>query len=228
VLVHRFLCASKFSATDPVFKATTGCGAFSFWRPAHSHEEWNGNHGSTSWERLADVKKSNPIEVAEHSVARGIESKPAFAWWVNFTLKKRDQIISAVKKRVIKKTHKFGMRVPNDVGEAHVLDKASGNTLWTDAIAKEMKNVRVVFDVKEGDEKAPTGFQEIRCHGIFDVKMDGFARKCRMVARGHTTEVPKTLTHTSVVSRESVQIVLTTVAALNNLKVKAANVQNDI
>jgi hypothetical protein len=25
--------------------------------------------GSTSWERLADVKESNPIEVAEHSVA---------------------------------------------------------------------------------------------------------------------------------------------------------------
>jgi hypothetical protein len=29
----------------------------------------------------------------------------------------------------------------------------NGNTLWTDAIAKEMKNVRVAFDMKEGDEK---------------------------------------------------------------------------
>jgi hypothetical protein len=36
--------------------------------------------GATSWKRLADVKESNPIEVAEHSVARGTESKPAFAW----------------------------------------------------------------------------------------------------------------------------------------------------
>jgi hypothetical protein len=44
--------------------------------------------GSASWERLADVKESNPIEVAEHSVARGFESKPGFAWWVDFTLKK--------------------------------------------------------------------------------------------------------------------------------------------
>jgi hypothetical protein len=54
--------------------------------------------GSTSWERLANVKESNPIEVAAHSVARGIESEPAFAWWVEFTLKKRDRIISAIRK----------------------------------------------------------------------------------------------------------------------------------
>jgi hypothetical protein len=38
--------------------------------------------------RLADVKESNPIEVAKHSVAGRFESKPAFAWWVDFTLKK--------------------------------------------------------------------------------------------------------------------------------------------
>jgi hypothetical protein len=44
--------------------------------------------GSASWERLTDVKKHNPIEVAECSVARGIKSKPAFAWWVDFALKK--------------------------------------------------------------------------------------------------------------------------------------------
>jgi hypothetical protein len=58
--------------------------------------------GSASWERLADVKESNPVEVAEHSVAQGIEVEPAFAWWVDYTLRKRDRIISAVKKRVIK------------------------------------------------------------------------------------------------------------------------------
>ena len=36
--------------------------------------------GSTSWERLADVKESNPIEGAEYSFARGINDEPAFAW----------------------------------------------------------------------------------------------------------------------------------------------------
>ena len=88
-----------------------------------------------------------------------------------------------------------------------------------------MKNVRVAFNILEGDEMAPVGHQEIRCHGIFDVKMDGFARKYRMVAGGHMTEAPKTLTYASVVSRESVRIILT-MAALNDLEVKAADIQN--
>jgi hypothetical protein len=64
---------------------------------------------------------------------------------------------------VVKKTHKFGMRVPNSVDEAHAIDKENNSTLWADAIAKERKNVRVAFDIKEGDEKAPVGHQEIRC-----------------------------------------------------------------
>jgi hypothetical protein len=46
-----------------------------------------------------------------------------------------------------------------------------------------------------------------------------------MVAGGHMTEAPKTLTYASVVSRESVCIVLT-MAALNDLEVKAADIQN--
>jgi hypothetical protein len=116
--------------------------------------------GSTSWERLPDIKESNPIEVAEYSVTRGIEGKPAYAWWVDYTLKKRNCIISAVKQHLIKKTHKFGMGVPNNVDEAHALDKVNGNTLWGDAIANEMRNVRVAFGVKEGDEKAPVGYQK--------------------------------------------------------------------
>jgi hypothetical protein len=50
--------------------------------------------------------------------------------------------------------------------------------------------------------------------------MDGFARKYRMVVGGHRTEVPKTLTYASAVSRESIHIILTMVA-LNDLEVKA-------
>ena len=63
----------------------------------------------------------------------------------------------------------FGVRVPDNVAESHALDKENNNTLWQDAIAKEMKNIRVAFDIKEGEERAPIGHQEIRCHGIFDI-----------------------------------------------------------
>jgi hypothetical protein len=38
-----------------------------------------------SWERLMDLKESNPIEVAEYAIWRGIDNEPAFAWWVPYT-----------------------------------------------------------------------------------------------------------------------------------------------
>jgi hypothetical protein len=90
-----------------------------------------------------------------------------------------------------------------------------------------MKNVRVAFNVLKGDKMIPVGHQEIQCHVIFNVKVDGLERNSdRMVTGGqHTTEAPKTLTRTSTVSRESIQIILTTVA-LNDLEVKAADIVN--
>ena len=42
-------------------------------------------------------------------------------------------------------------------------------------------------------------YQQIRCHMVFDIKMEDFWRKARFVAGGHTTEVPETLTYASVV-----------------------------
>ena len=90
-----------------------------------------------------------------------------------------------------------------------------------------MKNVRPAFEVFEGGvEQLPSGFQEIKCHMIFDIKIgENFCRKARLVAGGHATEAPATLTYLSVVSRDSVQIALT-IAALNELEVMACDIQN--
>ena len=90
-----------------------------------------------------------------------------------------------------------------------------------------MKNVRPAFEVfKGGEEKLPSGFQEIKCHMIFDVKIgETFRRKAHLVAGGHTTDAPSTLTYSSVVSRDSIRIALT-IAALNELEVMACNIQN--
>ena len=40
------------------------------------------------------------------------------------------------------------------------------------------------------NEPVPSGYQFIRCHLVFDTKMESFARKSRMVAGGHVTETP--------------------------------------
>ncbi len=73
--------------------------------------EWK--DGSTSWERLPDLKESYPVEIADYAVTHGLDSEPAFAWWVPFTLKKRrNMIIAAVNKRYHKRSHKFGIEIP--------------------------------------------------------------------------------------------------------------------
>jgi hypothetical protein len=38
--------------------------------------------GSTSWENLADLKESHPIEIAKYAKILGIDHEPAFNWWV--------------------------------------------------------------------------------------------------------------------------------------------------
>ena len=180
--------------------------------------------GTTSWERLSEVKESNPVEVAEFAVAQGIDHEPAFAWWVPHTLRKRDRIIAAVNKRYHKTTHKFGIEVPKTVEDAIRIDTENGNHLWMDAIKKEMATVKVAFNIVDDDYIIPPGYQEIRCHLVFTVKMENFQRKARFVAGGHTTEPPATMTYASVVSRETVRIALT-IAALNALEVKASDIQ---
>ena len=88
------------------------------------------------------------MELAEYAVANNIADEPAFNWWVKNTLKKRDIIISKVKSKYWRTTHKFGIRVPKNVEEAIRLDEENKNTFWYDAIQKEMGNVRIGFTPK--------------------------------------------------------------------------------
>ena len=171
--------------------------------------EWR--DGSSNWVPLKELKESNPVEVAEYAVSCNIHEEPAFVWWVKDVLKWRNRIISKVKSKYWKTTHKFGIKLPHSVKEALEIDKQNGNTLWYDAIMKEMKNVRGAFRNFEGatpeqirnDPKLLPAFQEIKCHMIFDIKMD-FSRKARFVAGGHMTDPPSSITYSSVVSRERV------------------------
>ena len=86
-----------------------------------------------------------------------------------------------------------------------------------DVVQKEMKNVKPAFQILEDGSRAPIGHQKIRCHMIFDVKLD-FTHKARFVAGGHMTEPPATLTCLSVVAHDPVRIALL-VAALNGLDI---------
>ena len=61
---------------------------------------------------------------------------------------------------------------------------------------------------------------------ILDVKLsENLRRKARFVADGHLVETPASITYSTVVSRDSVRILLMT-AALNGLEVMGCDVQN--
>ena len=70
------------------------------------------------------------------------------------------------------------------------------------------------------------GHQEIGMHMIFYIKLgENFRRKVRMVAGGHTTKTPSSVTYRSVVSRYLVQIMLM-IAALDNLDLQDTDIEN--
>jgi len=186
------------------------------------HVQWR--DGTTTWIPLKEVKGDYPIELAEYACAHGLEKEPAFAWWVPFTLKKRDHVISAVKRRVKNRNQKYGIEVPKNVNHAYELDRKNGNTYWRDAIVKEMKNVRIAFEILDDGRVVPNGYKFMPTYMVFDVKMD-FTRKARFVANGSKSPEPQGSTYAGVVSRESVRIALT-YAALMGLDVWAADVQN--
>ena len=181
---------------------------------------------SSTWIPLSSAKESFPVQVAEYSIAAGIQNMPAFKWWVKPCLKKRDTILAKVKtfKPHRKGRMKFGVLIPSSVKEALEIDQRNGNTLWADAIEKEMANNRIAFDLLGRHEKPPPGYKKIRCHMNFEVKMD-LRRKARYVAGGHLTDPPSSITYSTVVGRETVRIAFL-VAALNNLSILAGDIQN--
>ena len=82
------------------------------------------------------------------------------------------------------------------------------------ALGKEMTKVKVAWKIADDTTpdqvragKAPNliGYQEIKCHVVFDVRMD--FRKARFVAGGHLTETPGLLiNYSNVMSCDSIRI----------------------
>jgi hypothetical protein len=71
--------------------------------------------GSTTWIPLKDLKKSNPVQVADYVVAHKLSAEPAFSWWVPYVLRKCDQIIKQARTRYMRTDQKFGLELTKTV-----------------------------------------------------------------------------------------------------------------
>jgi hypothetical protein len=212
VIIDEIIDHEFDSTVVPREKDTNGCTLCILWKD-----------GSTSWETLKNIKHGFPVQAAEYAVAKGLQEHPAFNWWVKPTLKRKERIIKAVKTRYLKKTHKYGLRLPKTVQEAYDIDKETGTDLWHKAILKEMKNNAIAFKFLD-DDTIPIGYQWISCHMVFDIKLD-LTRKARFVAGGHWTDPDPTLSYSTVVTRDSVRIAFL-LAALNEVEIKTIDIEN--
>ena len=89
-----------------------------------------------------------------------------------------------------------------------------------------MNKVRVAVQEYNVSPDKLIGHQDIGLHMIFYIKLGkNFQRKARMVAGGHTTKTHSSVTYSSVVSRDAVQIMLK-IAALNGLDLQVADTRN--
>ncbi|MGH3053585.1 MAG: hypothetical protein ACRDL7_01240, partial [Gaiellaceae bacterium] len=180
--------------------------------------------GTTTWETLTSMKEAQAVHVAKYAVENQLEKDPAFSYWVPTVLRNQNRLIATMQRRRLNNHYKYGIRVPHTVNEALALDKQNKNTFWRDAIQKEMRGVECAFDIKAKGENAPDGYKKIPLRMIFTVKMD-FTRKARLVAGGHKTDPPTTLTYSSVASRDSVRLAFL-LAGLNDLDVALADIGN--
>ena len=149
---------------------------------------------------MVDLKQSYPLKSVEYAIGQGIDKTPVFAWWIPYVLRKRRQILTAVRSWYHKWTHKFGFEILKMVKRAHEIATENGNMLWQDALVKEMVNGRIAFKILPDGLKEPVGHQYMECHLIFEIKLDGFSWKVWLVTRGHMTETPAVMTYASVVS----------------------------
>ena len=75
---------------------------------------------------------------------------------------------------IFERSHKFGIELPKTVEQDLALDAKNGNTLWADAISKEMKNIRVAFEVLPDGKSVPINHQFVQCHMVFNIQIKDF------------------------------------------------------
>lgn len=102
--------------------------------------------GSTLCESLKNMKEAYLVQVDQYSVSFRIDKESAFIWWVPYILRKQDIVLFKVKSNYWQRAYRFGILLPKSIADAKRIDKVNGNTLWWDAISKEMTNVRIVFE----------------------------------------------------------------------------------
>ena len=137
----------------------------------------------------------------------------------------RNRYIDKIKSRYWKVTHKFGIEMRKHWDdEAQSKRKRKRYPLLITLIITKRTVRYLLQTVKSNPNTHLIGYKQIMCHLVFGIKLDGsFTRKARFAANGLRTKTPKSLTYSSVVSRDSVRIAFL-MASLNDLDISACDI----
>jgi hypothetical protein len=174
--------------------------------------EWTNGH--REWVDLKLVQTDFPISTALYVSENGLGA-PFKPRWAEGVLKHlEDFYLPDVKLRKKSSYPRsplilHGVKVPRTVKEALQFDKENGNTLWTDAIKKEMTSqheMETFILLMEG--KLPDGdWQYAPLRMIFTVKSDG-RHKARLVIGGHVTDASDYDTYAATIRTDNIRIIL--------------------
>ena len=120
---------------------------------------------SETWEPLSVISKADPITCAEYAFKTGILHLSGWRRFRRYSPKGR--IMIRALRRCMKLNQKsgikyqFGVHVARSYKEALALDKTNGNTLWQDAIQKELDQIIAykTFIARPDLKSPPEGYQ---------------------------------------------------------------------
>ena len=188
--------------------------------------------GEHTWEPLAIIAKTDPVTCAQYAKDHKLLDTKGWRFLKRYIAKNKKwrTLVNALKKQLQGNTprYMFGVRIPKNHKEAEKLDRDNGNTLWADAIKKELQclfDYKTFKDIGHADvTSVPEGFTRIRCHGIYSVKHD-LRHKYRFVAGGDMTDPTSDQTYSSVVTLRGLRLAIF-LAELNNMKVYGADISS--
>ena len=185
--------------------------------------EWES--GERTYEPLTAIAADDPVTCAIYARDNDLLQVDG---WRRFKRTVKDQkklsrMLNQAKLRSYRRGPKYmyGVQVPHDHAEAVRLDEKNGDTLYQDAEAVEIQQLKEydTFHDKGVYSKdrnpTPQGYKMIRLRMIYAVKHDG-RRKARLVAGGHLTPEPVDSVYSGVVSLRGLRLIIF-LAELNGL-----------
>ena len=166
---------------------------------------------------LSIVKRSDPTLLHDYALT-------AHGPWADHHRTQHRTLLSLC--HTISKTttsvYKYGYRLPRSTKDAMSIDREANNTLWANAIAKEMDKI-TNFRVFKESTTTLDNHTRLRCMLIFDIKLDGTHKAC-LVADG--SDIPLyDDAYSSVIAPEHIRLAFI-VATLNNLDHDMIDLEN--